>query len=80
MMWVIDVINKIKDLWNNGLREFIIYGAIIITFVLSGLLRKLYRAIKTAIIGLFTVEGAVAFLIASAAVLFFLTKIGVIAW
>jgi len=79
-MWIIDVFGKVKDIWNSWLKEFIIYGAIFITFVLSGLLRSLYRTIKNAILALFTVEGAVAFLIASAAVLIFLTKIGIIKW
>lgn len=77
-MWIIDVIEKIKDLWENGLKEFVIYAAIFITFVLSGLLRKLYQVIKNAILGLFTVEGAVAFLIAAAGVLFFLNKLGLL--
>jgi hypothetical protein len=77
-MWIIDVIDKIKDLWENGLKEFVIYAAIIITFVLSGLLRGLYRFVKNAILGLFTVEGAVSFIIAAAGVLLFLSKLGII--
>ena len=77
-MWNIDVIDKIKDLWENGLKEFVIYAAIIITFVLSGLLRGLYRFVKNAILGLFTVEGAVSFIIAAAGVLLFLSKLGII--
>jgi len=77
-MWIIDVIEKIKDLWENGLKEFVIYAAIFITFVLSGLLRGLYRFLKNAILGLFTVEGAVSFIIAAAGVLLFLSKLGII--
>ena len=77
-MWIIDVIDKIKDLLENGLKEFVIYAAIIITFVLSGLLRGLYRFVKNAILGLFTVEGAVSFIIAAAGVLLFLSKLGII--
>jgi len=79
-MWILDVFEKIKHWWENGLKEFIIYGAIFITFVLTGILRKLYQTIKNAILGLFTVEGAVAFIIASAGVLIFLTKLGIIKW
>lgn len=79
-MWIVDVFEKIKYWWENGLKEFILYGAIFITFVLTGLLRKLYQTIKNAILGLFTVEGAVAFIIASAGVLIFLTKLGIIKW
>ena len=79
-MWIADIFEKIKDVWENGLREFVIYAAIFIVFVLSGLLRKLYQTIKNAILGLFTTEGAVAFIIASIAVLYFLTKIGFFKW
>ncbi len=79
-MWIVDFFNKVKDIWENGLKEFVIYGAIFFTLILSGLLRKLYHSIKQAILSLFTVEGAVAFLIASAAVLTLLTKIGIIKW
>lgn len=79
-MWIIDALKWVKNLWENGLKEFIIYGAILVTFVLSGLLRRLYQAIKNAILGLFTVEGAVAFILAAAGVLFFLNKLGVLKW
>ena len=79
-MWIIDALKWVKNLWENGMKEFIIYGAILVTFVLSGLLRRLYQAIKNAILGLFTVEGAVAFILAAAGVLFFLNKLGVLKW
>lgn len=79
-MWIIDFFNKVKDLWENGLRDVIIYGAIFITLLLSGLIRKLYHAIKNAILGLFSVEGAISFILAAAAVLTFLTKVGIIKW
>lgn len=79
-MWLIDAIEWVKKIWESWLKEFVIYSAIIITFVLTGLLRKLYQTIKNAILGLFTVEGAVAFILAAAGVLFFLTKIGIIKW
>lgn len=77
---LLKAIEWIKNLWENGLKEFIIYSAIIITFVLSGLLRKLYQIIKNAILGLFTVEGAVSFILAAAGVLIFLSKLGIIKW
>ncbi|HOI86140.1 MAG TPA: hypothetical protein PLP48_08690 [Acholeplasmataceae bacterium] len=79
-MWIVDAIEWVKNIWENWLKEFIIYGAIFVTFVLSGLLRSLYRAIKNAILGLFTVEGAVAFILAAAGVLIFLTKLNIIKW
>lgn len=78
MWWIVEVFNKIKDLWENGLKEFVIYAAIFITFVLSGLLKKLYHTVKNAILGLFTVEGAVAFIIAAVGVIYFLSKIGIL--
>ena len=79
-MWIIDAFEWVKNMWENGLKEFIIYGAIFVTFVLSGLLRRLYQTIKNAILGLFTVEGAIAFILAAAGVLFFLNKLGVLKW
>jgi len=79
-MWIIDAIEWVKNIWENWLKEFVIYGAIIITFVLTGILRRLYQAVKNAILGLFTIEGAVAFILAAAGVLIFLSKLGVLKW
>jgi ABC-type spermidine/putrescine transport system permease subunit I len=79
-MWIRDVFESAKDLWVNGAREVVIYIAIGIVFLMSGLLRKIYHSIKNAILSLFTVEGAISFIISAAAVIFFLTKTGIIKW
>jgi len=79
-MWILDAFDWIKDVWNNGAKDVVIYIAIGIVFIMSGLLRKTYHSIKNAILSLFTVEGAISFIISAAAVIFFLTKVGIIKW
>jgi len=79
-MWILDAFDWIKDVWNNGAKDVVIYIAIGIVFIMSGLLRKIYHSIKNAILSLFTPEGAVSFIISAAAVIFFLTKVGIIKW
>lgn len=79
-MWIAEAIEWLKNLWENGLKDFVLTAAVISVFLLSGILRRLYKAVKEGILGLLTTEGAISFLISAAAVLFFLTKIGVIKW
>ena len=79
-MWILDAFDWIKDVWNNGAKDVVIYIAIGIVFIMSGLLRKIYHSIKNAILSLFTAEGAISFIISAAAVIFFLTKVGIIKW
>ena len=79
-MWILDAIEWIKNWFATSGKDVILYAAVVIVLLLSGVLRKLYNTIKNAILSLLTTEGLVTFIISAAAVLFFLSKIGLIRW
>jgi hypothetical protein len=79
-MWILDAIEWFKNWFATSGKDVILYAAVVIVLLLSGILRKLYNTIKNAILSLLTTEGLVTFIISAAAVLFFLSKIGLIRW